>query len=77
MITPEQQREMYEMVKSLSTSVTRIETGVFGDEEAGIKGLATRVGNNESYISKDKKIKWVGVGIGIAIGWFIKLWDKI
>lgn len=77
MLSPEQQKEMYNIIKTLEPKVTRIETGVFGDERAGVKGIKDRVRDNEKYISTDKKIKWIGVGIGMAIGWLVKGWDKV
>lgn len=51
----------------------RMETAVLGDKDAGIKGLANRVSETEKYISRDKKMKWMGAGIIAFIAWWKSL----
>jgi len=70
MLTPEKQEELYNSVK-------RIEIGLYGDEQAGIKGLVQRVNDNEGYIKKAKKVSFITIGIGMAVMFLLNQADSI
>ena len=56
----------------------KVDTALFGDDEAEIPGLAKRVKAAEKYIETDKKLKTKIAG-GIAVGTplLVVLWDRI
>lgn len=70
MLTPEQNKDMYDSVK-------RIELGLYGDKESGIKGIVQRVEANETYIKKAKKVTFITIGIGMATMFLINQADYI
>jgi len=35
---------------------------VFGNEKAGVKGIASKVNSHDKYIERDKKFKWIVSG---------------
>lgn len=48
---------------------------IYGNKEAGIKGIAQIVEAHEKYQQHDKNIKWVGAGIAAASG--VGFWESI
>lgn len=70
MLTPEQHKEIYNDVKE-------IKKVLIGNEKYQQKGLIERVSDNEKYIQKDKKLKWIGIGVAAAIGWIVKEFKTI
>lgn len=52
-----------------------IHFSIYGNKDAGIKGIAKMVEAHEKYISADKKIKLVGAGIASASG--IGIWESV
>ena len=52
-----------------------IHFSIYGNKEAGIKGIACLVREHDKYIQIDKKVKWVGLGIMIPGG--AGMWELI
>ena len=48
---------------------------IYGNKDAGIKGIAKIVEAHDRYILNDKKIKWIGAGIASASG--VGIWESI
>ena len=66
---------MQEQINNIESDVKEIKDALLGNDYG--KGLISRVEKTEKYQEKDKKLKWVGGGIIIAISFLIKIWDKI
>ena len=52
-----------------------IHFSIYGNKEAGIKGIAKIVEAHDKYIRSDKKIKWIGAGVASASG--VGVWESI
>lgn len=64
-----------QQIDNIETKVDKIHEALCGNEYSD--GLISRVEKTEKYQEKDKKLKWVGGGIIIAVSFLIKVWDKI
>jgi len=52
---------------ALKKSVERIETGIFGDEQAGIEGIVKRVNRHEKLLVNIQRIGWGILGASTLI----------
>lgn len=64
---------MQEQINSIETDLKEVKEALLGNEYNS-RGFIKRVEDVEKYQSNDKKQKWTLAGIGIAIGFLIKLW---
>ena len=64
---------MQEQVNNIASDLKEVKEALLGNEYNS-KGFIHRVEELENYQSNDKKQKWTLAGIGIAIGFLIKLW---
>lgn len=55
--------------------LTDIHFAIFGNERAGVDGIAKKVSYHDKYIRADKKLKYVGAGIMMTSG--AGLWESI
>jgi hypothetical protein len=64
--------ELKEEQHEQSKVLAEMHFAIFGNEKAGIKGIASKVVSHEKYIEKDKRFKWVvsGVLMGGNIGFW-------
>ena len=69
-------KEVFEHLRDTNQSITEIKKALVGDE-FGNKGLINKVKENESYIDKDKKAKWMISGGVVLIGLMLKFGHKI
>jgi len=67
---------MQEQLNNIEKQVTDMHNALIGTPY-GQKGIIKRVEEVEKYQSNDKKQKWTIGGIGIAVGFLIKFWDKL
>jgi len=70
-------RGLHDKLDDQSKKTDRINNIIFGDEQGGIKGMAAKVNAHETYISTDKKMKWIGAGLVGAGGTGFGFWDSI
>lgn len=64
-------REHITEQRDFNKKIERIHTVVFGDKEADIDGLVSKVDKHQKWISLDKKVKLYGAGLATsgATGW--------
>ena len=67
--------ELSKQIEHLQKDVKEVKDALLGNEY-NPNGFAKRVEKLEEYQQKDKKHKWTLAGIGLAIGFFIKLLIK-
>jgi len=69
--------DLHKKMDDHSKKQDRINNVIFGDTEAKQDGLVQKVDRHSKYISTDKKIKWVGIGLAGSAGTGIGFWDTI
>lgn len=60
--------EIKEMLIKQDKKLDDICFAIYGNKEAGIKGIAQIAEAHEKYINMDKKIKWMGAGLFASSG---------
>lgn len=73
--------QIKEMITEQSEKVNEIHFAIFGNQKAGVKGMAQTVVEHGKTIAEYKKLKYLGLGMatvsGAGIWQFIKLQFKI
>ena len=67
--------EIKEMLIGQDKKLDDIRFSIYGNKDAGIKGIAKMVEQHEKYIGNDKKIKLIGAGIASAGG--VGIWESV
>ena len=67
--------EIKEILVKQDKKLDDIHFSIYGNKEAGIKGIACFVQEHNRYIQRDKKIKWIGLGVVSAGG--VSTWELI
>lgn len=70
-------RDMQATLNKMDNRATRIDTVLFGDEQAKIPGLVDKVDKHGKYISLDKKMKIFGTGLAASTGTGWAFWDIV
>lgn len=68
-------RQLIEKFDIQAKQTERLNGIVLGDKEAGRDGLIHTVKKHGTYISTDKKMKWVGVGLAATTG--ATFWENL
>ena len=68
--------DIHNKIDLLATKVDDIHKAIMGDHYDSDKGIMPRLKKVERYIESDKKVKWIGAGMAIALGTSLKsFWD--
>ncbi len=67
---------MQEQVNKIEKQINSIHEALIGNDYND-NGLINRVKKVEKYQATDKKQKWTIAGVGIALGFILKMWGKL
>ena len=60
--------QIKEMIEEQGEKVNEIHFAIFGNKQAGVKGMAEIVTDHSKTISEYKKLKWIATGATLG-GW--------